>query len=84
METPVGLRTALVLSIAHLRQLEDTSHDLEHTSLIHKVEVIRNTIQHIASASTNVSGFYMLVIMLLFQAEVNGYDPFWTLELQDR
>ena len=70
MEDPVGFRTALALSIAHLRFCEDTSAELEQTNLVHKLAVLGSIHQHLMQFSTDTSGFFILVIALLFEIEV--------------
>jgi hypothetical protein len=71
MEDPVGFKTSLVLSIAHMRFLEGTSPELEKPSLIHKGAIMRTIRQHLTQFSTNASDFFILVIALLFEVDVS-------------
>lgn len=75
MEDPVAFRTSLLLSIAHLR-FEGTSQEIERINLVHKIAVTDTINQRLASFSTHISEFFVLVIALLFQVEVGQYvDP---------
>ncbi|KAM7186430.1 hypothetical protein V8F33_011823 [Rhypophila sp. PSN 637] len=74
MENPTGLRMALVLSIAHMRLREGSSTGIGQTSIIHKLGVLDDIKQLIATSSVDISDFVQTTIALLFQIEFAAGD----------
>ncbi|KAK4206691.1 hypothetical protein QBC37DRAFT_380850 [Rhypophila decipiens] len=74
MENPTGLRMTLVLSIAHMRLREGSSTGIEQTSIIHKLGVLDDIKQLIATSSVDISDFVQTTIALLFQIEFAAGD----------
>lgn len=70
MEKPILLRSILVVSIVHLRRSDGPSREIEQTDLIHKLTVLEDIKQQLASSSAHGNEFLMLVIARLSIAEV--------------
>ncbi|TPX18229.1 uncharacterized protein E0L32_002738 [Thyridium curvatum] len=74
MEKPILLRSILVVSIVHLRRSDGPSREIEQTDLIHKLTVLEDIKQQLASSSAHGNEFLTLVIARLSIAELAAGD----------